>query len=667
MHISREELESLYINQNKTDREIASIYNTNSVNICSLRKKYGIKGITIEQRRVKENPLSEITARQKSIIFGSLLGDACLKTSRGCPNAILSISHSDKQREYIWWLYEELKTLCNNEPKEYISKGKYVTIEMKTRFRKDLGEIKNKIYIPKKTVSSWWLDQIDDLSLAIWFMDDGTLSYINKVKSIFSFATNSFSAEENYLLSSVLKSKFGIDSEVKPINRGNSLQYNLIISDNSFEKFNETVSPHIINCMKYKTIGKYHNIRSVENIEIDIEKEELENLYNTQKLTQVKIGEILGVHKSTISKYMNLFNIKPRSNEDAQVGEINEKDKNGKFVSKSITEEEEAKAKQIFQELRLSGFPLPIEKTREHYIGIIDSLCNADTCKKENNYFGYSRAGMDICSYYCPQIFSMAANGSKSPIEIFNDDYMLLDCIKRTIKYAKKDSISAVRQGLKTYRGNRCVTIFPPMWAKTILRETCLDKENLSVLDFSCGFAGRLLGSYSSGVVGSYTGIDPIKDNIHSHNKIGELIKEHSNMRNKIFHMKFINGCSENIIEGLEEKFDIIMTSPPYFSKEVYDNNSDQCYIKYPYYEVWKDGWLTKVIKDSYEKLNINGKIIIFASNYDKYRFGDDCGEVIKKVSGQEPIIYKFSIPSLEYFRSRDIKKTDTAFVVTKV
>lgn len=666
MNISRQELEGLYINQNKTDREIASIYNTNSANICSLRKKYGINGITIEQRRLKENPLSEITDRQKSIIFGSLLGDASLKTSRGCPNAILSISHSDKQREYIWWLYEELKTLCNGEPKEYISKGKYVTIEMKTRFRKDLGEIKNKIYIPKKTVSSWWLDQIDDLSLAIWFMDDGTLSYVNKIKSMFSFATNSFSMEENYLLSSVLKSKFGIDSEIKPINKEASLQYNLVISDNSFEKFNEIISPYIINCMKYKTIGEHHYIKSVENIENNITKNELDNLYNTQKLTQIKIGELLGIHKSTVSKYMNLFNIQPRSNEEAQVGEVKKKDSNGRFVSQLITEKEEEKAKQIFQELRLSGFPYPVEKTKEHYIGIIDSLCNADTCKKEDNSFGYSRAGMDICSSYCHQIFSMAANGSKSPIEIFNDDYMLLDCIKRTIKYAKKDSISAVRQGLKTYRGNRCVTIFPPMWAKTILREVCCDRENLSVLDFSCGFAGRLLGSYSSGVAMSYIGIDPIKNNIMSHEKIGELIKEHSAMRNKKFHMKFISGCAENVIETLDDKFDIIMTSPPYFSKEVYDNSSEQCYIKYPYYEVWKDRWLMKVLKDSYEKLNINGKIIIFASNYDKYKFGDDCGRIIKKISGQEPIIYKFSIPSLEYFRSRDIKKSDTVFIITK-
>jgi hypothetical protein len=42
---------------------------------------------------------------------------------------------------------------------------------------------------------------------------------------------------------------------------------------------------------------------------------------------------------------------------------------------------------EIFQELRLSGFPYPVEKTKEHYIGIIDSHCNADTCKKEDNSF----------------------------------------------------------------------------------------------------------------------------------------------------------------------------------------------------------------------------------------------------------------------------------------
>jgi len=666
MNISKELLENLYVEQNKTDKEIASIYGVTLANICNLRKEYGISGINAQHRKLKNNPHAIITERQKSIIFGSLLGDACLKNSGGCQNSMLSISHSDKQREYIWWLYEELKTLCNNEPKEYLSKGKYITIELKTRFRPDLSEIKKNIYLPKKTISSWWLNNIDALSLAIWFMDDGSLLYVNKIKSIFSFATNSFTMEENYLLSDMLKNKFGIESEVKPINRRDSIQYNLIISDASFDKFNNLIRPNIINCMRYKLPGELHNTSSLENIETSISKEKLEDLYLNKRMTQVQIGEILGVHKSTISKYMNLFKIIPRSNEDAQVGEIHKKGNNGRFIPVEITTEDEVKAKDLFQELRKSGFPYPDKKSNEHYIGIIDSLCNSDVCKKENDYFSYSRVGMDICSSLCPQIFSMASNGSKSPIEIFNDDNMLLDCIKRTIKYAKKDSISAIRQGLKTYRSNRCVTIFPPMWAKTILKEVFNDKNNLSVLDFSCGFAGRLLGCYSSGIINSYTGIDPIKDNINSHEKIAELIQTHSTMRNKKFDTQFICGCSENIIEKLDKKFDVVITSPPYFSKEVYENNDNQCYIKYPYYEVWKDAWLTKVIRDSYGKLNSEGKLIIFSSNYEKYKFGDDCFSIIKQISGQSPYVYRFIIPSLEYFRARDIKKTDTVFVITK-
>lgn len=670
MHIEKDVLEQLYVKENKTDKEIAEKFGVNHFNISALRAKYGIKGIHARHRKLFDKPQLPLTLRQKSILFGSLLGDSCLK-SRNDTTAYLSISHSIKQKAYIDWLYEEFKTICNRFPQEYVSKGKYTTYELCSESRVDIKEIKNKIYVPNKRISQWWLDQINDLSLAIWYMDDGCLSYVNKTKMIFSFATNSFTMEENYALSEMLKIKFNISSEIKPISRRAGVQYNLIISDCSFKNFEDTISKYIVSDLSYKLPGNIYWEKLKSNLDGNITKEIISEMYNEMNLTQEQIADTLGVHKSTVSKYMNVFDIYPRNQNKAQLSGKNNhcgRLKNGTFVSlelEGLTEEEKEISKNIFLDLRARGFPYVEKKSDEHYIGILDAMMGEDICKIENEIFNYSRSGMEICTSICPQIFSMAANGSKSPIEIFGNDIMLLDCIKRTIKYAKKNSIAAIRQGLKTYRQNRCVTVFPPMWAKTAIKGFC-NGNSLSVLDFSCGFGGRLIGCYTSGMVKKYVGIDPVEKNIISHKEINRLIGIHSSMRKFDFKSEFIQGCAEKFLTEIDDCFDIVITSPPYFSKEVYSINDDQCYVKYPYYNLWKDQWLKNVLNLSYNKLNLGGKMIIFASNYDKYSLGNDCRDLLSEIGGKNVKCLRFSIPSLEYFRSKGIKKCDTAWVIEK-
>lgn len=667
MKIQEADLRRLYIEENKTDKDIASIYGVTFGTICNLRRKYGIKGINARHRVFFNNPQKEISQRQKSIIFGSLLGDACLK-SRTNASAYLSISHSIKQKEYSNWLYNELRVICHNPPKEYISKGKYITFDFQSESRKDLLEIRSKIYTPSKKVSKWWLDNLDALSVAVWFMDDGTLSYVNKIKSIYSFATNSFSMEENYLLSDFLQSRFGITSEVKPITKKSGIQYNLIVSDGAFDKFTKLIETNIVECMRYKLPNFIHNNGLIDNIEANIGSDMLSDLYYKHKLTQKQIGNVLGVHKSTISKYMDIFKIPVRNNDAAQLKGINnncERDDKGKFLSLAAGSEDEIVANKLFSEMRGNGFPYTSIKSDEHYIGVLDSMCLKKKCDMGDGGYMYSRSGMEICSALCPQIFSMGTNSSKTPMEIFNNDDMFFDCIKRTIKYAKKDSVAAVRQGLKTYKNNRCVTVFPPMWAGTVVVENFGDRNNLSVLDFSAGFGGRLLGSYASGKVAKYVGIDPLSSNIHSLTKMNNLIATHAKLRHCVFESELTCSTAENKLDAINEKFDLVLTSPPYFNKEVYSNDSNQCYVKYPDYDIWKNEWLTPLLVRAYDLLSDNGKMIIFASN-SQNTFADDCSLIMGRIGNQPPTEMRFLIPSLEYFRARNIKRMDTAYIISK-
>jgi len=666
--ISEEKLHTLYVEENKTDGQIGEMYGLSTFSVWSLRKKYGIKGINARHRKYFDNPQVEITERQMSIIKGSLLGDACIK-GKGKKTAYLSISHTYKQKEYVEWLHRELKSICPSEPQNYTSKGKYITITLNSESREDFRKIKNSIYTPKKHTNKQNFGDLDLVGLAVWYMDDGTLQYINASKAIVSFATNSFTQEENYILSEILYENFGLYSEVKPFNKKSGIQYNLLISDRSFDDFVSIISPYIIPSMKYKLPCDLHNLALVSNIKTDIDRSKLEDLYYNKSLTQQQIASILGVHKSTVRKYMNIFSIKSKSNKEAQLhGKNNKCSRNlkGQYGELELSSGDSIKAKNIFNSIRLADFPYYGIKDDEHYMGIIDGLWNSDR-SIDGAEFPYSRRGVEICSSLCPQIFSMSAKGSLSPIDIFNDDDTLMDCIRRTIKYAKKDTIAAVRSGLKTYRNNRCVTIFPPEWAKVAIQYCRGNEKGLSVLDFSCGFGGRLIGSYASGNVSSYTGIDPLNDNIVSNIKIEHLVKKHANLRGNRFGSSFIKGTAEDIMGRTENRFDIIITSPPYFDKESYSPDKTQCYNQFVDYSEWKEKWLKDVLSKSYNLLNTNGHIILFISNYGKIMVKDDCDNILQKVFNSKPEELKFKQPSVEYHRnSKSSPKYDTCLIIKK-
>jgi hypothetical protein len=160
--------------------------------------------------------------------------------------------------------------------------------------------------------------------------------------------------------------------------------------------------------------------------------------------------------------------------------------------------------------------------------------------------------------------------------------------------------------------------------------------------------------------------VDPLSENIESHNKINRLIQRHALLKNVSFKTEFINGRAEDVLDRLTRTFDIVLTCPPYFSKEIYSGNKSQCYNKYPLYDCWKKEWLEKILTKSYSLLNSNGMLIIFASNYDKYMVGFDCRDIMRSLSKSEPLLFNFEIPSLEYLRAKKVKKYDSAWVQFK-
>lgn len=107
---------------------------------------------------------------RNSVIFGTLLGDGCLfrdRTSYG-----LNIGHKVQQLEYLLWKARNIGH--THEPRKRVS-GYGTDMRFITHYDKPLLEWVAGICLKDgvKTVSKEWLDQLDDISLAVWYQDDG--------------------------------------------------------------------------------------------------------------------------------------------------------------------------------------------------------------------------------------------------------------------------------------------------------------------------------------------------------------------------------------------------------------------------------------------------------------------------------------------------------------
>lgn len=188
----------------------------------------------------------------KQLLIGSLLGDGCYCSVGGTTkNMCLSIAHSEKQKEYLEYKHSILSRyeLASPIVQYKVNNSRYSRELRGARFKSRLHPIFTNIRVQyydldgHKRVFKEFIEDIDALGLAIWYMDDG---YVTKNSCVFS--TCSFTIEEQRILADVLLRKF-------------DLHFNVGVMDNSmylqakdFAKFVEIVKPHIITSMQYKLI-----------------------------------------------------------------------------------------------------------------------------------------------------------------------------------------------------------------------------------------------------------------------------------------------------------------------------------------------------------------------------------------------------------------------------
>ena len=176
-------------------------------------------------------------------------------------SARLRIHRSEKQKEYVFWKYKQLKNLVTTGPRR-IKAGHdkkrntdWFSWYFHTKTLEELGTLYHWLY--QDEVKILPLDVFEFLTpraLAIWFMDDGS-----NTKESYTISTHCFSIQE-LRITDFFKRKYGIAATIVK----DRSKFKIAIRRHEYKKLNTIIEPYIIPSMIYKICNPRNDLFPLE-------------------------------------------------------------------------------------------------------------------------------------------------------------------------------------------------------------------------------------------------------------------------------------------------------------------------------------------------------------------------------------------------------------------
>ena len=176
----------------------------------------------------------KLTNRQRAIITGLLLGDGHLETQDGGRTYRLKVEHGSEQSDYVQWLFWELRNWIPAEkPYIKIRKNGVRNVGFTTYSHGALRFYGHQFYQDKKKRMPKIITRmIEPISIAVWFMDDGSLK--SERHRTYIIHALGFSKTDLTLVQQALQKKFSIETRV---HRQKEVYWRLYVMSKSAHRF----------------------------------------------------------------------------------------------------------------------------------------------------------------------------------------------------------------------------------------------------------------------------------------------------------------------------------------------------------------------------------------------------------------------------------------------
>jgi len=215
-----------------------------------------------------------ISYLQEQILIGKMIGDGSLS------NDSIEFNHKKEDEEYVNYTLKLLGDIAGNKQKDQISG--YGTLMCRSRTISDISisEIFKGWYtISGKKETPKYIN-LSPISLAFWYMDDGSLSHTKKQEDRISLATCGYNSDSIDNLINGLKT-IGINS----IKFNDGKYWRIRINASESDKFFILIRPYVPKCMQYKLPEKY---RTDYNPIIIYSKSKFDVFSMKQKITSIE-------------------------------------------------------------------------------------------------------------------------------------------------------------------------------------------------------------------------------------------------------------------------------------------------------------------------------------------------------------------------------------------
>jgi len=163
------------------------------------------------------------------------------------------------------------------------------------------------------------------------------------------------------------------------------------------------------------------------------------------------------------------------------------------------------------------------------------------------------------------------------------------------------------------------------------------------ILDISAGWGDRLAGFFTANDTEFYLGLDPRVENHPIYQQQAEFYSKHLTFFEKSKEVRFSTSPAEDFeFTEYKDTFDIVFSSPPYFSVERYSYDDTQSWVRYKTIDDWNTNFLHKTIANVWPTIKVGGYLCIniadvYASsggNREYQRITDPMNDFISTLSG---------------------------------
>lgn len=205
-----------------------------------------------------------------------------------------------------------------------------------------------------------------------------------------------------------------------------------------------------------------------------------------------------------------------------------------------------------------------------------------------------TRPGHKVLDHHMPHFYAVKNYKGKSVHSIMSSAVLEKALLTNVLMHSTPYK-SEIRRMITMTAGLGSVTKYRTVTSKALIQFFGAKR----VFDPCTGWGGRMLGCLAAANDTYYVGCEPDKN---TYKGLVNILEDYAipfavQTRAQIIHKPAEDALQDDINQL--EKFDMVLTSPPYFNLEVYTDDSQQSITTYNTWDKWTEGWLKPVILSS--------------------------------------------------------------------